>query len=168
MNLRDLSLLLFSFSLEFLNLRTSSGTCACVAALLLCTLRASCAAGGRGFDGSAVSSGLLYLASVCDVFCWRADWLFVCREVGDFLQSFFSCLLHGASLDLLVHFLLSHPYVSISFVHSVSACLLSWCLWQEWAVCCCPYPAGPASVAWPFEIMYRNEQAWSQLEVPQL
>lgn len=40
-------------------------------------------------DDSAVSSGLLDLASVCDLFCWRADWLFVCREVVDFLQSFF-------------------------------------------------------------------------------
>lgn len=48
MNLRDLSLLLFSFSLEFLNLWMSSGMCACVAALLPCTLRASCAAGGHG------------------------------------------------------------------------------------------------------------------------
>lgn len=82
--------------------------------------------------------------------------------------SHFFLLTSLSPLDLLVHFLLSHPCIPISFVHSVSVCLLSWCLWQEWAVWCCPYPAGPASVAWPFELMYRNEQAWPQLEVPQL
>lgn len=77
--------------------------------------------GGRGFDDSAVSLGLLDLASVCDLFCWRADWLFVCREVVDFLPSFFPAhfIEPPGSLGALPSFPSLHFHF---FCPSVSAC----------------------------------------------
>lgn len=73
------------------------------------------------FDDSAVGSGLLDLASVCDLFCWRADWLFVFREVVDFLQSFFllTSLSPPGSLGALPSFPSLHFHFFCPFCQSV-------------------------------------------------